>query len=196
MPFSIPNALPGSSFQAQAQGSPDSVDFDILTLGYQGTGTVSGCAVSVGGSGLAVTVQAGVVAYAGVPLTVGGTNVPLATADPNYPRFDLIVVTAAGNLTAVTGVPSGTNPVFPSVAGQVCLAAVYVPALAISLTAAQIVDKRVQTGPALLARVAALEARCDQHDVILQKVAAALWFLDVDIDMFDDDMTDLFITTS
>jgi hypothetical protein len=114
---------------------------------------------------------------------------------PRQPRLDLIVVTAAGVVVAVTGTPSATNPVFPSLSGQVWLASVYVAALATTLTAAEIVDKRVQVGPVLLARVAALESRVDMYDQALQRISAALLFLDVDVDMFDAD-TDLVPVTS
>ena len=190
MPFGIPNAPPGSTFEVQVQGSPDSVDFDALTLGYQGTGTVSGCAVTAASSGLAVVVASGVIAYAGVQTVIGGGTVTLATADPSNPRLDLIVVNTSGLVLAVAGTPSATNPVFPSISGQVLLAAVDVAAAATSLTSAELVDKRVQIGPALLARVAVLESRCDNYDLVLQRIAAAMFFLDVDLDQFDD-FTDL-----
>lgn len=181
MPFGIPNAPPGSTFELQAQGSPDSVDFDALVMGYQGTGTSSGLRVTAAPTGLQVSVEAGQVMFAGKPRAVGGGAVTLATADATNPRLDLIVVTTGGFLTSVTGAPSANNPVFPSLSSGVLLAAVYVAANATALTSAEIVDKRVQVGPVLLARVAELENRVDTQSALLDRCVLALEFLGVDL---------------
>lgn len=151
--FKIPNEADASH---PNQAEPDSVDFDIIAMAHAGTGVVSGCATSVTGSNMVVTVAAGKISYLNVPFTVAGGSVTIPAADGSNPRFDLIMTDDAGNLiTPAPGDGKGTataEPVFPTVpAARIVLAAVYVPAGDTVITANQVIDKRVTvpTSPAV-----------------------------------------------
>lgn len=141
MAFSIPNAS-DAAFADQAE--PDKVDLDILSAGHDRTGVISGCAVTAQAiPDLTVAVAAGVVAVAGTRATVSAGNVTVIAADLTNPRFDLIAVDNAGTKSRVGGT-AAANPVFPAIpANSVILAAVYVPALDVTIGANQITDKRV-----------------------------------------------------
>lgn len=141
MPFNIPNA---ADAEDPTQAQADSRDFgDILVAAFAGTGVVSGCAVTAQGSpNMTVAVAAGTVAVAGATVAVTGGNVTITTANATNPRFDLICADNTGVKSAVAGT-AAANPVFPSPAGKVVLAAVRVPAAVASINAAKITDKRV-----------------------------------------------------
>lgn len=128
------------------QAEPDKVDFDILVAGLNGTGIISGGAVTAQGSpDMTVAVAAGSVQVATTApaQTVAAGNVVITAADSSNPRFDLVVADNTGAKSAVQGTASAT-PVFPAIpANSVVLAAVYVPAGATTITTARIVDKRV-----------------------------------------------------
>lgn len=141
MPF-IPNSG-DATYQDLAE--PDSIDFEILLRGLDGTGVISGCAVTAGASGLSVAVASGTATLAGAPLSVSSATITLSPANASNPRFDLVYVGSNGTPVALTGTAS-TNPVFPSSSGvlpanSVPLAVVYVPAAATSVTTAMIVQK-------------------------------------------------------
>lgn len=146
MPFTLPNdpdaEVNGAAYPQQAQ--PDKVDIDILVAGYQGTGVSSGCGVAAQGSpNMSVAVAAGTVEVAGTPGAVAGGTVVVTAADASSPRFDLIVASGVGILSAVAGAPAAI-PCFPNVpSGSVALAAVFVPARITTINASRIVDKRV-----------------------------------------------------
>lgn len=126
------------------QAEVDTVDFEALARGIEGNGIVSGCEVTVQ-SGTTVSVAAGTVRFGAATASVGAGNIGPLTADATFPRFVLIVVTSSGGLGSIVGTPDA-SPTFPSMAGftdRVPVAAVYVPASASSLTADNIVDKRV-----------------------------------------------------
>jgi|GEM_PF-2414478 len=140
MGFTVPN---GPDAAAVDQSEPDSGDYKAL--GYGPTGVVSGCAVASQGSpNMSVVVASGNAVVDGAPVAVAGGSVTIQTSDAN-PRFDLIVTNNAGLLTAVRGVASATNPVFPNFdpATQCLLASVLVGASAASISTSAIVDKRV-----------------------------------------------------
>lgn len=139
--FTIPNNA-DAAFVAQA--FPDKVDVDMLVAGFAGTGVVGGCAVTEQGvPNMTVAVAAGTVAVLGVPAAVAGGNVTITAADATNPRFDLVVVSAAGVKSASAGTPAAA-PAFPTIpASSVVLAAVYVPATDTAINANQITDKRV-----------------------------------------------------
>lgn len=159
MPFTIPNLLNAATYPAQSD--PDSVDFDALIAAHNQTGVLSGCAVTAQGSpDMTVAVAVGVVSSAGVSAAMSAGNVTITTADATKPRYDLIVASSSGVLSAVAGTPIANNntttaqpqeAVFPTIpAGSVILAAVTVPAAATTITTAQIVDKRIVLGSGLL----------------------------------------------
>ncbi len=139
MGFSIPNAGTASFIQ---QAEPDAVDIDTLTLGFADSGVVSGCGVTYN-SVLTVTVAAGTMKWAGTNAAVAGGNLTVGAADPGLARFDLIVVNSSGTHSVVAGTAAAT-PVFPAIpATSVPLASVFVPAAATTLSANNIIDKRV-----------------------------------------------------
>jgi hypothetical protein len=118
------------------------------------------------GANMSVDVAAGKAIVQGTSVANQGTyivqstaveNVPLATADATNPRYDRIVAKVydkqadggsryAWQPIAVTGTPS-SSPSPPSTpANALHLATVYVPAGAVSITAADIIDRRVLSG--------------------------------------------------
>ena len=145
MGFAIPNYA-SAAYADQAE--PDKVDFDIVALGFQRTGVLSGCAVSAQGTpDKTVAVAAGTVLVAGATVTVAAGNLTLDDADGTNPRFDLIAVNSSG-VKAVTKGTAAANPVFPAVpAGSAVLAAVYLPAGSTVIVAGQITDKRMIISP-------------------------------------------------
>ena len=139
MGFTVPN---GPDAAAVDQSEPDSGDY--AALGYRSTGVISGCAVAAQGSpNMSVVVAVGKVVVDGAPVSVAGGTVTIQTSDAN-PRFDLILANASGQLSALRGVASASNPVFPAFnpATHVLLAAVYLGASASLVSASAIVDKR------------------------------------------------------
>lgn len=145
MPFTIPNAG-DAGFPAQAE--PDKVDFDVLAAGTNGTGVLTGCAVTAQATpDMTVAVASGTVSVAGVSAAVTSGNLAISAADASNPRFDLVVVSNTGAKSVVAGAPAGA-PVFPAIpASSVALAAVYVPAADTAIQSNQIVDKRVLVLP-------------------------------------------------
>jgi hypothetical protein len=141
--FNIPNSA--DAFNV-LQAQPDSRDFNgILVPAFQGTGIISGCAVTAQAApNMTVAVASGSIAITGTSVAVTGGNVTITTANASNPRFDLICVDNAGVKSAVAGTPNAA-PVFPDPAGKVVLAAVLVPAAAGSITNQMITDKRVGT---------------------------------------------------
>lgn len=141
MPFLIPNAA-GASYSPQAE--PDSGDFVILSAGSAGTGVRSGCAVTAQGvPDMTVAVASGTIAVDGTAAAVTAGNLAIGAADATNPRFDLVVVSAAGVKSVVAGGPAAA-PVYPAIpAASVVLAAVYVPATVTAITSGMIIDKRV-----------------------------------------------------
>jgi hypothetical protein len=141
VPFEIPNEADAA---VAAQAEPDKVDFDIITAGSDATGVLSGCAVTAQGTpNLTVHVAAGTVIVAGTQASVTAGDVTITTPDATDPRFDLIVSSNAGALSAVAGTPA-SHPAFPAIpASSVVLAAVYVAANAASVGSTAITDKRV-----------------------------------------------------
>jgi hypothetical protein len=128
MPFTIPNEAT-AAFPEQAYLY--SSELDILSAGSEGTGVVSGCAVTAQGTPNAtLAVAAGVVRSRGTQLTVAGGNTPtISTGHATLSRLDLVVITAAGAIAVREGTAAAT-PVLPTrTAGDVALAMVRVAAL-------------------------------------------------------------------
>ena len=115
---------------------------------YSGTFVKSGLAVTANAA-LSVAVAAGVCYSQGLrfPVAANATLV-IATADLTLPRIDTVVVTAAGALAVRQGTPAAFNTTSTPkplnlTAGDVPLAQVYVAALDTSITATEVVDKRL-----------------------------------------------------
>ncbi len=131
------------------QAEPDSVDIEILLLGYERTGVVSGCAVTESSpAAQTVDVAAGVAILAGSQITVAlQEDEAVTAADGTNPRFDLITVNSSGSVVVTPGTPAA-QPVLPAIpASSVPLAALYIPTSDNSHADNQIVDKRVFIGP-------------------------------------------------
>src|SRR6185312_13610213 len=141
MTATIPNVA-NATYPYQAE--VDSQDIASWMAGFAGTGVSTGCSVTAQGSpNMTVAVAAGAVLVAGSSATVSSGNQTISAADSALNRFDLIVSNSSGVVSVVTGT-SAAHPSFPAIpASSVVLAAVYVPANATSITASQIIDKRV-----------------------------------------------------
>lgn len=146
MAFTIPNSG-DAAIQDSKQAQVDAQDLTYLILALNGTGVVSGCAVTAQGSpDMTVAVAAGVIQSDGVEAAVTAGNATIGTADSTNPRFDIVVSTSSGTKAVRAGTAAAT-PLFPALtAGDVPLAAVYVPASDTTISSTQIVDKRVIVG--------------------------------------------------
>jgi hypothetical protein len=148
MAFTIPN-LGAASHDDQA--FPNQADIDALTAGVGGNGVTSGCLVTPQGSpNMTVHVAAGVLTVGTSAVSVSAGDVALTSAASN-PRRDLIVSNLSGTLSAIAGTPVAVVPSDPSIvpvlptlpSDRIALAAVDVPANTTTITAAEIIDKRV-----------------------------------------------------
>lgn len=174
MALTIPNSA-AAAFPVQAE--PDAVDVDIIVAALSGVGVVSGCAVTAQGiPDMTVAVAAGVIQSSGARIAVTAGNVTITAADAANPRFDLIVADSAG-AKQLRGGTAAASPVFPSLAaGDVALAAVYVPANDTAINTNQLVDKRmILTVPDTIARVAVTSAitLTEAHRTVLASAATA-----------------------
>ena len=106
--FNIPNSADAYNV---LQAQPDSRDFNgILVPAFQGTGVISGCAVTAQGSpNMTLAVAAGSVAVGGASAAVTGGNVTITTANGSQPRFDLVVVDNTGTKSVVAGVAAAAT---------------------------------------------------------------------------------------
>lgn len=146
MGFTVPN---GPDAPVVDQTEPDALDYEAL--GFRSTGVADGCEVTAQiVPNMSVAVAAGKAVVDGVPVVVSSGTVAIQTSDAN-PRFDLVVVDASGVKTAIRGVASATNPLFPDcdLATYALLAAVYVGASTSSIAASAIVDKRIMLATSL-----------------------------------------------
>lgn|GEM_PF-1384952 len=141
MAFTIPN-VSVAGFTDQAE--PDSVDIDILTAGYAGTGVATGCAVTAQGTpDMTVAVASGSVMVTNSKAAVSAGNVTITAAHATLPRKDIVVVDNVGNKSVSAGTPAA-QPLKPTVPPQsAVLAEIYVPAADTAINANQITDKRV-----------------------------------------------------
>ena len=127
------------------QAEPDSVDMDILLLGFQQTGVVSGCAVSESSpAAQTIDVAVGVVAIDNSQIAVSAqADVAVTAADGSNPRIDLITVNSSGTVVVTAGT-AAAQPVAPTLPDpSVALAYLSVPASDNTHQDAQISDKRV-----------------------------------------------------
>ena len=114
--------------------------------GSQGDGVVTGCAVTAQGvPDMTVAVAAGTVICGNKIANVTAANVTITAAHASLDRYDVVVSSDAGALSAVAGTPaaSPTAQIPHSSATQVALAIVYVPAAASTIQTAQITDARI-----------------------------------------------------
>lgn len=140
--FTVPNQP--SAWDSE-QAEVDSGDFSILAAGISGDGVLVGCAVSPQGTpNMTVAVAAGLVKIGGAVVSVAAGNVTIGAASASA-RFDGVFVNNAGTKSVVAGTASA-NPQFPAKSGwpanSICLAMVFVPVTATTITSNNIVDKR------------------------------------------------------
>jgi hypothetical protein len=141
MSFTIPNAAVAWNV---IQSHFLSGDLQIISDGIAGVGVISGCAVSPQGTpNMTVAVASGSVRIGGSSVSVTSGNVTITANSSGNPRLDLICVNASGTKSAQAGTAAAA-PLYPAIPGSsVVLAAVLVPTGAASITANNIVDKRV-----------------------------------------------------
>lgn len=141
MGFVIPDSsVAWNAIQTRVQSG----DLQIMTDASNGVGVSSGCAVTPQGSpNMTVAVASGTVRIGGADVAVSSGNVTITANATGNPRLDLICVNASGVKSAQAGTAAAV-PIYPAIpASSVVLAAVLVPAAAASITANNIVDKRV-----------------------------------------------------
>lgn len=160
--FTIPNEITAGF---PRQSGVDQVDIDTLVAGLGGHGLIQGCAVTAQGvPDMTVAVAAGTVQVNGRYVRkVAAGNVAIGAAHATNPRIDLVCVDKAGakQLRAGTAAPLATL-VFPTpTAGDVVLAAVYVPALDAAINANQIIDKRCLLSPLTVASPGCIHVRAE-----------------------------------
>ncbi len=130
------------------QSAPESVDFEILLLGYQRTGVLSGCVISEDPitPDLTVDVAAGEVLLTGEQITVSEQlgNI-ITTGHATLGRVDLVSINSSGTVVITDGTPAAIDvaeaPAVP--ANSIPLAFVTVPTTDTTIEDEQIGDKRV-----------------------------------------------------
>ncbi len=127
------------------QAEPDSVDFEILLLAYQGTGVKSGCAVTESAApGMKVDVASGTGYLAWAEVAVSASvDLTVTAADGSNPRVDLVSINSGGTAVVTAGT-AAAQPVAPAIpATSMPIAFLYVPTSDTTITDNQINDKRV-----------------------------------------------------
>lgn len=144
MPF-ILNEADAATYPRQAV--PTATDFDELVGTHLNNAVVEGLAITAG-TGLSVSLAAGTRLAAGrFGVVAAASNQALTTAHATLDRLDTIVLNGAGTLTIRDGTAAAAPVPAAYTAGDIVLATVYVPAAATTLTATNIVDKRVVRDP-------------------------------------------------
>lgn len=141
MAFTIPDKGEGAN---DIQSILFQEHLDILVDGIGGlTGVLSGCAVTAQGSpDMTVAVAAGTVRSLGHWFAVTAGNATIGTADGTNPRIDLVVVTSSGAKAVRAGTAAAAPKPPVRTAGDVALAAIYVPASDTTIGSNQITDAR------------------------------------------------------
>ena len=158
MAFRIPNdtvALVNVATNT-LQASIDAGDIDILVAGFQQTGVLTGCNVTVSTGTMNVTVTAGTAQIqGGSTITVAGATVAIPNNATASYRFDLIYADSGGVARRLGGVATGgatssPEPCFAALpvdgsnrVNVVVLAAVLVPPGVAALPTGSVIDKRV-----------------------------------------------------
>lgn len=129
--------------------------FEVVAFGMNGANVLSGCVVSAQGSpDMTLAVSKGAVVTGNVLRAVTAGNVTITTAHATLPRIDLVVVNAAGTKTVRAGTPAARPVPAALVAGDVCLAFVYVPFADTTISANQFLDTRIfSNGPVCIGKV-------------------------------------------
>jgi len=140
--FIVPDLPAGPTALQTAQSRLNSTDLYALSQGATRTGVVSGCAVNWSAA-LSYSVAVGTICSTGTYFAVAAAPPSSAVADATNPRFDAIVVTAAGAVAIRTGTAAATPTLPILTAGDVILGTSYVPAGATTLAATNLTDKRV-----------------------------------------------------
>lgn len=146
MAFSIPNLSEVPLVSNQSE--PDARDFDAIAAGFGGSVVSSGLAVTAQTvPNMTVQVAAGIASSTGTVFAPGAVaSLAIGANATGNPRFDLVVMNSAGTIAVRAGT-AAANPIFPTLtAGDVMLAAVWVPNGAASIANANIVDKRILRG--------------------------------------------------
>lgn len=151
MAFTLPTLESSPTFDGQTV--PDSTDFALLTGSMDGTGVISGCAVTPHtGSDMNVSIAAGIVLIAGLPVIVAAVTSLAVGAASSFDRRDIVVVNSSGTVSVTAGTPcttagwSRTSTSLPPVkqaipANSTVLAEVYVASATTVIATGNIVDK-------------------------------------------------------
>ncbi len=124
-------------------------DWQILSHGISGRNCVlQGCLVTAT-TLLTLNVALGSAVSAGVLFPIAAGTVAIGAADATNPRFDYVVITSAGAKAVRAGTAAATPNPPALTTDDVVLAVVYVPALATTMTSANIYDRRIlwERGP-------------------------------------------------
>ena len=137
--------------EQHTRSSIDSDDLGALVGGMQGTGVVSGCAVTFTG-GMGILVAAGTVANQVTETVIASpASFTLGASDPVLGRLDIVVASAAG-FAVIAGTPAApflsgvaAGPAFPTFDPTVLafVAAIYVGPGATFVTSANLLDSRI-----------------------------------------------------
>lgn len=130
--------------------TPDSVtraaDQAGLYAAHDAYGVTVGCTVTATSGNMVVSVAAGATqnGVPGTTATVIAQTVTASAASTTLPRYDLVVVSAAGVVSIVAGTAAAVPAIPTATAGSVELALLYIPAgTTVLTTAANVIDKRV-----------------------------------------------------
>lgn len=148
MAFTVPDEADVPSFPKQSGLS--GTDFDIISraagenvsgFGAGPSGVESGCAATVTGTTMVVTIAAGIVRIGGRRIVYAGGTVTPASTTTDRKSLICINTSAAATVTNGTG---ATDPVLPDIpANSVAIWSVEIPANDTALTSNQLVDKRM-----------------------------------------------------
>lgn len=141
MAFTIPDR--DESLSPRPQSVWMQTDIDAIIAGVRDTAVLSGCTVTAQGTpDMTVAVASGDVVSGGSEAAVSAGNAVIAAASA-LPRVDCVVATSAGAVAVRQGTPATACKMPALTAGDVLLAAVYVPAGLAAVTSSHITDKRV-----------------------------------------------------
>lgn len=129
--------------------------FEVVAFGMAGNCVLAGCAVSAQGSpDMTLAVAKGAIISSNALRAVTAGNVTITTAHATLPRIDLVVVASDGTKTVRAGTPSARPVPAALVAGDVCLAFVYVPFTDTTISASQFLDTRIfSNGPVCIGKI-------------------------------------------
>lgn len=143
MAFTIPDKGEG---QSDIQSILFQEYLDVLAAGVSGVDCVlSGLACTAQGApDMTVAVAKGAALSNGAMFAVAAANATITAAHATNPRIDLVVITSAGAIAVRAGTAAAAPKPPSRTANDVVLAVVFVPANDTTISAAQIVDMRVE----------------------------------------------------